>query len=83
MKASLTLILAAALGALASPVDHVIHRRFTCADRLDGYCHASNVNSYCENGEFRSKAYETCKNYCRHVFSFFFLPAPISPSVWF
>ncbi|KAF1738792.1 hypothetical protein CRV24_000720 [Beauveria bassiana] len=58
-KASLTLILAAALGALASPVDHVIHRRFTCADRLDGYCHASNVNSYCENGEFRSKAYET------------------------
>ncbi|KAM3437644.1 hypothetical protein MY4824_003663 [Beauveria thailandica] len=65
MKASLTVILAAALGALASPVDHVIHRRFSCEQRVDGYCHASNVDSYCQNGEFRSKAYETCKDFCR------------------
>ncbi|TQV92803.1 hypothetical protein IF1G_08727 [Cordyceps javanica] len=64
-KVSFTLVVAAALGAVASPVDHVIHRRFTCDKRLDGYCHASNVNSYCENGEFRSKASETCSGYCR------------------
>ncbi|KAJ3476344.1 hypothetical protein NLG97_g9161 [Lecanicillium saksenae] len=64
IKAVLTLLVATALGAVASPVDHVIHRRFTCANRLQGYCHASNVNSYCQNGEFRSRAYETCSGYC-------------------
>ncbi|OAA58324.1 hypothetical protein ISF_06863 [Cordyceps fumosorosea ARSEF 2679] len=64
MKASLTILLAGVLGALATPVDHVIHRRFSCASRLEGYCHASNVDSYCEGGQFRSKAYETCSKYC-------------------
>lgn len=65
-KASITLILAAAIGAVASPVDHVIHRRFSCDRRLDGYCHASNVDSYCRGGEFHSKAYETCSRFCRY-----------------
>lgn len=65
-KASFTILLAAVLGAVATPVDNVIHRRFTCEKRLEGYCHASNVGSYCENGQFRSKAYETCSRYCRY-----------------
>lgn len=66
-KFSLSLLVAAALGAVASPVDHIIHRRFSCVQRLDGYCHASNVDSYCSNGQFRSKAQETCQRFCKCV----------------
>ncbi|KAJ4153543.1 hypothetical protein LMH87_010027 [Akanthomyces muscarius] len=64
MKAAITLVLAAVLGAVASPVDHVIHRRFSCAERLNGYCHAPNVDSYCNGRDFHSKASQTCGGKC-------------------
>lgn len=44
------------------------NRKYTCAKRVQGYCHASNIRSYCtRNGEFRSNAMDTCGSFCQYV----------------
>lgn len=49
-------LLALAAAAAAQPA-----RRFVCPPQVQDFCQASNVHSYCDSGEFKSNAMDTCR----------------------
>ncbi|POR39611.1 Uncharacterized protein TPAR_00197, partial [Tolypocladium paradoxum] len=71
--ALLAALLLGAASALPTPEDQAAqadaidyNRRFYCPQRVNAFCHASNVHSGCTyGGEFRSDAMDTCGEcYC-------------------